>query len=101
MTAMTTEAPWLTAAELAAILRKTERWVTDQCEGEDSDFPHHRVGRDLRFSPEDQALLDAMYARGRGPAEVEQSVNNDLLERALQGVATRRRTTSTAARAAV
>lgn len=91
---------WWTAAELSAVIGKTERWITDQCESEDSTFPHHRVGRDLRFSPRDRALIDEMTARGRGPAALEQAANDDVLERALQGVRRRNRSKSTAAAAA-
>lgn len=94
--------PWRTVKELAQALRKTERWVIDQCQGKDSAFPHHKVGRDILFSPEDQRLIDEMTARGRlaDEREPEPGPQDALLERALQGIEARRRTTSTAAAAA-
>lgn len=85
------EEPWWTVEQLAEVLGKKVSWINDQCEGIDSDFPHHRVGRDLRFSPEDRRLIDQMTSRGRGHSAGVPKETVDL-DRALRGVRTRRRT---------
>lgn len=92
--------PWWNVEQLAEWLGKKVSWIEDQCAGADSTFPHHRVGRDLRFSPGDRELIDEQTAAGRGRVEAEQAANAAVLERALAGVAKRRRSKSTAAAAA-
>jgi len=63
------ESAWWTSREFAAQLRITARWLEDRCapswRGEQ--LPHRRVGRELRFSPEDRAAIAAMFARGPRP----------------------------------
>jgi excisionase family DNA binding protein len=46
--------------ELAAELGVSDEWVRQQCR--DGRFPHHRVGRRIRFSDEDLAAIVADMA---------------------------------------
>ena len=45
--------PALTAAELADLLGKTEEWVIRN----GPRLPHHRIGRSVRFFPDDVAAI--------------------------------------------
>lgn len=46
---------YLTLKEYALVLHVTERWLEDHCGPRYDDVAHSRVGRHLRFSPEDRA----------------------------------------------
>lgn len=94
-----TDERWWSAAEVAEVIGKTERWVIERCAPEDSAFPHHRVGRDPMFSRDDRRRYDEMTARGRGPAAAEQVANDQLLDVALAGIAKRQRPSTAAAAA--
>jgi hypothetical protein len=54
---------YLTVKELAARIRKTERWVADRCMPSRPDrLPRHKVGRTNLFSPGDVAAIDRLFA---------------------------------------
>lgn len=59
------ESAWWTASQFAAQLGIEPIWLENRCAPRCKEpLPHQRVGRLLRFSPEDRAAIKAMFARG-------------------------------------
>jgi len=57
---------WFSAEEFAEELGIKARWLEDRCAPswpEHDRLPHQRVGRLLRFAPEDRAEIKAMFKR--------------------------------------
>lgn len=51
---------WLDKKQLAAVLNVTESWVRNKVTARE--LPHRRVGRHVRFAPEDvQAIKDQIF----------------------------------------
>jgi hypothetical protein len=53
---------FLTLEEYAAVLQVTPRWLEDHCGPRYDDVVYSRVGRHLRFSPEDRAENKRRFA---------------------------------------
>lgn len=51
---------WLTVAELSELIGVPRGTIQNKCAARQ--WPHHRPGRHLRFSPADVAAIDAMTA---------------------------------------
>ena len=54
-------ARWLTLTEAAEFLGVKPRWLNDQVRARL--VPHHRLGRQIRFTPSDLRLLEAQTAQ--------------------------------------
>jgi excisionase family DNA binding protein len=57
---MTTPDRGLTAADAAAYLGVSARWLIEQARSRE--VPHHRYGRSVRFSPADLRAIEARAA---------------------------------------
>jgi excisionase family DNA binding protein len=53
-----TQQTWLSSADLADVLGVSKYWVQSQVTARA--LPHHRVGRLVRFSPEDVRRIHAL-----------------------------------------
>lgn len=51
---------WLTSEQLAAVLGVNKKWVQDRVT--DKTLPHHRVGRLVRFTPDDVKAIERQMA---------------------------------------
>lgn len=88
MTELPPEPAWWTAKQFAAQLQITARWLEDRCMPSwpaDDRLPHHRVGRELRFAPEDREAIKARFARGSRAASPEPTAGLDTAK-ALAGL---------------
>jgi hypothetical protein len=86
---MELEEQWWSAEVFATELGITPRWLKDRCAPSwpaHDRLPHHRVGRELRFSPEDRAAIKARFAQGPRPAPPAVTGLPDL-DKALKGMA--------------
>lgn len=75
------ESAWWTSKEFASQLRIKPRWLEERCMPswpQDEQLPHQRVGRELRFSPEDRAVIKAMFARGSRAASAAPGAGLDI-----------------------
>lgn len=53
-------AAWLTSEQLAEVLGVSKKWVQDRVT--DKTLPHHRVGRLVRFTPDDVKAIEKATA---------------------------------------
>jgi hypothetical protein len=59
---------YLTDEDMAERIGKSKWFVQERCRGENPAWPHQRVGKSIRFTPEQVATIDSLLSVASKPA---------------------------------